>query len=86
MTFISHQGENNLERKKRLQSGHCCWHCRYYIRPIEGIIDGPVNSICTIDRVRNVYGVYGEMTPGDKECKPDEYCNQFEMDIPHDSN
>ncbi len=46
------------------------------------MLDGPVSSICIIDRAQNVYVVYGEMMPGDKECKPDESCNRFEMDIP----
>ena len=75
--------EENLDRQKRLQLGHCCWHCRYYIRPIEELrLDGPVSSICVVDRAQNVYVVPGEMMPGDKERKPDEYCERFEMDIP----
>ncbi len=74
--------EIDPERKILLQSGHCCWHCRYYIRPIEGILDGSVNSICTIDRDPLVYPAISEMTPGDKVRKPGESCNCFEMDIP----
>ncbi len=46
------------------------------------MLDGSVSSICIIDRAQNVYAVCGEMMPGDKERKPDEFCNRFEMDIP----
>ncbi|VAX10463.1 hypothetical protein MNBD_GAMMA25-1383 [hydrothermal vent metagenome] len=46
------------------------------------MLDGPASSICIIDREQNVYAVYGEMVSGDKECKPDESCDRFEMDIP----
>lgn len=78
MVSSSNSGENNLERMKRLQAGHCCWHCRYYIRTIDMIVDGPATSVCTIDRAyKNMYEC-----PSDKERKPDEYCDQFEMDIP----
>lgn len=78
----SHSDGIDPERKIRLQSGHCCWHCRYYIRPKDLMLDGPASSICTIDREQNVYAVYGEMVSGDKERKPDESCDRFEMDIP----
>ncbi len=50
------------------------------------MLDGPVGSVCTIDRAQNVYEVYGEMMPGYKERKPDDCCDRFEMDIPSISN
>ena len=71
------------DKEARGKSGRCCWHCRYYIRPItELMIDGPVGSICTIDRVKNVYPIATELTPGDSVRDPDEFCDRFEMDRP----
>jgi hypothetical protein len=65
--------ETEQERRERLQSGRCCWHCRYYIRPIEvSTLDGPLHSICTIDRVHNMDNVYGELAPGEKYSEPDD--------------
>jgi hypothetical protein len=71
------------DKEARLKSGRCCWHCRYYIRPItEMMIDGPVSSICTIDREKNIYPLFSFPTPDDTERDPDETCDRFEMDRP----
>lgn len=77
-----YRNETDLEREQRLKRGYCCWHCQYYVRPGELMLDGPVHSICTIDRADNVYEVYGDIGPGDKEHSPNDSCDRFEMDIP----
>ncbi|HID81457.1 MAG TPA: sel1 repeat family protein [Chromatiales bacterium] len=58
----------------------CCWDCRYYIRPVKYMLDGPIHSVCTIDRDRTVYGEYGEMWRGDKKRDPGDSCDRFEPD------
>ena len=71
------------DKEARLESGRCCWHCRYYIRPkTELMIDGPIDSICTIDREKNIYPRLSFPSPGDVERNPDEFCDRFEMDRP----
>lgn len=74
--------ETDLARENRIHSGYCCWHCRYYIRPAEGMIDGPAHSVCTLDRARDAYWVHGEMAHGDKGRNPEDCCGQFEADRP----
>ena len=70
-------------RGERVESGRCCWHCRYYIRPTDELmLDGPVNSICTIDRQKDIYPNPMYLSPGDRPREPAEYCDRFEMDMP----
>ena len=84
MTYDNYIDESEQERRERLQSGRCCWHCRYYIRQTEGItLDGPQGSICTIDHVQSEYKVSGEMALGETIRNPDYYCARFEMDEPY---
>ena len=79
---IEMSGERE-DKEARLKSGRCCWHCRYYIRPkTELMIDGPISSICTIDREKNIYPLFDLPSPGDTERNPDEFCDRFEMDRP----
>ena len=75
--------DDREDKESRLKSGRCCWHCRYYIRPAtELMIDGPVGSICTIDRKKNSYPSTRHPTTGDMERDPDEFCDRFEIDRP----
>lgn len=59
-------------------SQDCCWNCKHYIPPHEGLmLDGPISSVCIVDRDRSLYPVYGELSPGDKEIDPsqaDRHC------------
>ena len=72
----------DFEKARRIQSGHVCWNCKYYIRQGELMVDGPVSSICIIDREKNVYVNTTDLTPGDSRRNPDETCNRFEIDMP----
>lgn len=71
------------QKKKRLQLGRCCWHCRYYLRPPERLmLDGPIGNVCIIDRQKDIYPIQEELNPGDKRMKPDCICDRFEMEFP----
>ena len=75
----NYKEESDTERQERYESGRCCWHCRYYIRPVEGfVIDGPVTTICTIDRQKGIYPNPMYLSPGDRPREPEEYCDRFE--------
>lgn len=70
-------------RGERIESGRCCWHCRYYIRPsVELVIDGAVTAICTIDRQEGIYPNSMYLSPGDRPREPSEHCDRFEVDYP----
>jgi hypothetical protein len=70
-------------KKSNDKSERSCWHCRFYIRPSETlVIDGPVTSVCIIDRDKSVYPNTMYLTPGDVSRQPDETCDRFEMDRP----
>lgn len=77
-------------RQKTLTIEFACWHCRYYIRPEEPRIDGPLGSVCTIDRDLRHPAAYGyrafspasDWLPGDKESPPNGYCDRFQLDPP----
>lgn len=60
----------------------CCWNCQQYIRPKEFVLDGPVTSVCTIDRDHRVYGIEGELHPGDRMVKPTDRCDRFKLGKP----
>ena len=80
---VAENEEEMMEIVKSTDPYRCCWHCRYYIRPKkEWMIDGPVSSICTIDRKKIIYPLVYFPSPGDVERDPDEFCNRFEMDQP----
>jgi hypothetical protein len=69
-----------IKEGERIPSDPCCWHCRYYIRPTdELILDGPVTSICTIDRQKDIYPNPMYLSPGDHPREPAEHCDRFEM-------
>ena len=71
------------ERLARLRTGHCCWHCRHYIRPLSlPILDGPATELCTVDRLPGVYPLDTTPTYGDVHRNPDESCIKFEMELP----
>jgi hypothetical protein len=75
----NYNDDSNIERRERYESGRRCWHCRYYIRPTEElVIDGPVNSICTIDRQKGIYTNLMYLSPGDRPREPAEHCDCFE--------
>ena len=83
MARKNYNDESNIERRARYESGRCCWHCRYYIRPAgEFVIDGPVTSVCMVDREKGIYGNEMYLSPGDCTRQPTEYCDRFEMDKP----
>jgi hypothetical protein len=46
------------------------------------MLDGPVTSICTVDRETNVYPNPMYLNPGDREREPEEHCDRFELDSP----
>jgi hypothetical protein len=70
-------------KHERLAAGRCCWHCRYYIRPVDSLmVDGPIGNVCTIDRQTGVYPRSDELNPGDKFMAPDDVCQRFEMSLP----
>ena len=72
------------EIRKSTDPCRCCWHCRYFIRPlpIAGMLDGPVTDVCTVDRYPNQYLQPDQWHQGDKDVLPDDYCERFEIDPP----
>ena len=56
----------------------CCWNCKYYIPPKQHEIDGPISSICMIDRRKDIYSYPGNLIEGDKERKLGEVCDRWE--------
>ncbi len=61
----------------------CCWHCRYYVRPVERFqIDGPLGNVCTVEQAGGGDTVPESLYKDGKLTDPDFYCDQFEMDIP----
>ena len=69
--------------RKSINPYRCCWHCRYYVRPINlpGLIDGPVTEICTVDEPSDPYPD-DQWRLGGKEVSPDDVCDRFEIDPP----
>jgi hypothetical protein len=79
----NYNDESNIERRERYESGRCCWHCRYYIRPTDELmLDGPVTKTCTIDRQKGIYPNPMYLSPGDRPREPEEHCDRFEMALP----
>jgi hypothetical protein len=75
----TYKDRTELKQGERIPSGPCCWHCHYYIRPAEGfMIDGPVTTICTIDRQKGIYPNPMYLSPGDRPREPEECCDRFE--------
>ena len=71
------------KKRKRLELGRCCWHCRHYLRAPERLmLDGPLGNVCIVDRPKEIYPLQGELNPGEKMMKPDGYCGRFEMEPP----
>jgi len=67
------------EKMKEKYPKKCCWNCKYYIPPKQHLeLDGPISSICTIDRRKDVYSVPENSIEGDKKRKPDEVCDRWE--------
>ena len=75
--------ESAEAKEKRLAAGWCCWHCRYYLRPVDRLmVDGPIGSVCTIDRQTGAYPQDDGLYPGDTLKVPDDVCQRFEMSQP----
>jgi hypothetical protein len=74
----------DLEKARRIQPGQVCWNCKYYIRPGELMIDGPVSSICIIDRESGMYPNSMYINPGDIKKRPGDSCDRFALsgDVP----
>ncbi len=72
-----------ISEKRCLESGHCCWHCRYYIRPSNELrLDGPKSAVCFVNRPPLIYPMLCDLVAGERHTKPDDWCEQFEMDMP----
>jgi hypothetical protein len=71
------------EVRKSTDPCRCCWHCRFFIRPIpiEFLLDGPVTDVCTVDRIDH-YAQPDQWHHGDKDVLPDDVCDRFEIDPP----
>ena len=70
------------EVRKSSDPCRCCWHCRFFIRPLTiTMLDGPVTDVCTVDRCPDQYQL-DQRHQGDKDVLPDDYCERFEIDPP----
>jgi len=79
--------ESPSEIQVRLAAGRCCWHCRYYIRPVEAFqLDGPTGNVCTVDRDAGSYATPVSLYAGDTVTEPAFYCDRFEMDLPPETS
>lgn len=70
--------------RKSTDHCRCCWHCRFFIRPIpiQLLLDGPVTEVCTVDRYPGQYLQSDQWHQGDKDVLPDDVCDKFEIDPP----
>ena len=73
--------DDDIKPTEKMEEKHpkkCCWNCKYYILPKQHLeLDGPISSICTIDRKKDVYADPVYMQEGDKERSPGEVCDRW---------